>query len=209
MAISYQYKPPLNLKSRKILCVFHGLGSNPFDLIPVVDFATDYHRYFFGAPQRSMPLFGGQSCSSWYTWQQPFAFTQHNRMEMDLLLSQAVEILQNHHPDLRSFEIHALGFSQGGVMALRLSLKLPLATLGFFSSFYDFSDESEHDLQLENTLILGSYSACDEIVPSPLSIKALKTLSLLALDTEEYSDPLLGHSINQKLMAHYKEFLQG
>jgi predicted esterase len=206
MSLSYQYQSATNPKSQKILCVFHGLGAGPFDLIPAVSFATDFHRYCFGAPSRIMPIFGKELCSGWFTWQQHFAFTQHNLIEMDLISSQIQEILKAKKHNLQSCEVHSLGFSQGGVMALRLSKVLPLTTLAFLSSFYDFS--YQESFQLENTRVFSSYSACDSIVPSSQSLGAIHILEKKARSVEIYSNPLLGHGIDGKLISHYESFLR-
>lgn len=205
MTMTYHYRPAEG-ESARILIIFHGLGATAENLIPIASFATDYHRYCFQAPDRVMALFEDQPCPAWFTWEKAFCLSPNNCIEMAAIAAQVCAILkQQHHWD-HTWEIHALGFSQGGVMAAQMSTMLPLRSLAFLSSFYDRDYVS--DLNLKDTDLFVSYSRSDRIVPYT---HTCDFLTMLGSDTGRqvsHHYPDMGHGIQAELINDYKVFLQ-
>jgi len=204
MHTTYDYVPP-SQDSSQVLIVFHGLGATADDLISVVSFAKNYHLYFFQAPDRIMSLFNQIPCPAWFTWEKHFSFTQRNETEMDLIASQIRSVLMQKH-DINLIEIHALGFSQGGVMALRMSSRVPLRSVAFLSSFYD--QAHIQDLNLKETDLFISHSKSDQVVPSTLSLDFVKRIGDQTGRVMIHSYPHMGHGINAELIKDYEVFLK-
>jgi predicted esterase len=192
------------MDSKKIIIVFHGLGATNDNLVPVLDFAVDYHKYFFQAPLRKMHAFADQECTSWYTWEENFELSQNNLEEMQELFNQISLVLtDNGHSDLS--EMHALGFSQGGVMALTAAQRWELRSIALLSTFYN--SNFIPSLNLHKTHIFVSMSESDQIVNSGLSSKMTKDLSPEALSIHICEDRSMGHSISELVKQRYQNFL--
>lgn len=206
MTLEYTYLKSQASARKGILLVFHGLGSDQFNLQPALSFASHYDRYFFQAPLRPFSLFDAIPCASWYSWEKDFALTLNNHKEMETIGNQIVAILKQADPEL-SVPLHALGFSQGGVMALSLAHHLSLKTLAMLASFYDFHSD-HHPLHLGQTSCFCSYSGGDTIVHPSLSYSTIEALQTKAKYVDIYRDDFLGHAIDSRVMQAYQRFLE-
>ncbi|ODS89706.1 alpha/beta hydrolase [Chryseobacterium lacus] len=211
MDLQYLIREPMEiLPTTPALFMIHGYGSNENDLFSFVpDLPEDWLIVSFRAP---LPVpYGGYS---WYeidfTDPEKYVDTAQAHESLNALLDHILKI--SNHYGLTQNPTHLCGFSQGGILAYALALRLPelFSKIACMSSYPE--EKILHPIvkdkkKLERLRFFISHGTDDAIIPLEWGRKAADLLYDLGcyFTFREY---MTGHGVNQKnyldLIAFFK-----
>ena len=203
-----ELKPIKKPIKNRLVVLLHGFGSNGNDLISIAQqvrsLMPDYH--FFapdGVESCELSAFGKQ-------W-----FSLHNRevkilsslIDQNIILLQEMIIKYQKKVQVMNQDTVILGFSQGTIMGLYLTL---IQKNTPFASMVGFSGTLIPPKQCNNTetpvcLIHGQE---DQVIEVSCLSESTQYLERYNIEYDQFIIPGLGHSINRQGIDHAVEFIQ-
>ncbi len=201
MDLHYLIREPVEvLSTTPVLFLIHGYGSNENDLFSFApDLPEDWLVVSFRAPR---PVPYGGYC--WYdidfTDPEKYVNTVQANESLNALLDHILKI--SNHYGLTENPTHLCGFSQGGILAYALALRLPelfskIACLSCYPEEKLLPDTVKDKKKLERLRFFISHGTDDAIIPLEWGRKAADLLYDLGcyFTFREY---MTGHGVNQK-----------
>ncbi|MCF6326247.1 MAG: alpha/beta hydrolase [Devosiaceae bacterium] len=201
---------PKTGKAKKLMVLLHGYGSDGNDLIGLARYwQSALPEMLFVAPNAP------QKCPmnpAGYQW-------------FDLDLNREISRLtgsKNARPVLQKFldqlweqtgfdasETFLVGFSQGGMMALDVGLRLEKQPLGIisFSGGLIGEDNWESDIKIKPPVCLV-HGEADDVVPVSMSINSKTRLEKINIKTAMQIEPGLGHTISVEGLGFALAFMR-
>lgn len=202
--------PQSGAKPYKLVIFLHGVGADGADLIELADeFSDTLKNAVFISPNAP---FAYDMFPAGYQW-----FSLVNRDE-DILyegVKKALPILKHYIDenlakyDLSYKDLVLIGFSQGTMMALQLSLRLDqpcLAVIGFSGALIK-SAELKLEIKSKPPILLVHGSE-DQVISIESHVKAAKDLENMDLEVEDHIIDRLGHGISLEGIELANEFIK-
>ncbi|RKG35038.1 esterase [Acinetobacter guerrae] len=194
----------------KLVIMFHGVGSNGRDLLPIAQY---WQRQIDGlsiaSPNAPFPFMHSHEVFEWFSLT---GITEENRFER---IEQAREyfdqtvqrILDEQGFVDRLHHVIFCGFSQGTIMSLDAvaSGRWPIAGVIGFSGRLASPIESNANQTAKISLMHGE---ADEVIPVYESQDAFKALREAGFNVELETYKDLGHSVNELELKRGLEFLK-
>ena len=193
----------------------HGLGADGHDFAPVARILASPGRRFIlpHAPSMPVTINGGMSMPAWYDIlsMDPSARDSPRESANDVINSAIlVNKLIKHEIDngIPEERIVIAGFSQGGALALHLSLRseINLAGVIALSCYLPVRERFESELINKKTPIFQAHGRFDMVVPyySGLYTHELLTSHSIEVDWNEYQ---MGHEVSNQEISDIEEWL--
>ena len=193
----------------------HGLGADGHDFAPVARILASPGRRFIlpHAPSMPVTINGGMSMPAWYDTlsMDPSARDSPRESANDVINSAIlVNKLIKHEIDngIPEERIVIAGFSQGGALALHLSLRseINLAGVIALSCYLPVRERFESELINKKTPIFQAHGRFDMVVPyySGLYTHELLTSHSIEVDWNEYQ---MGHEVSNQEISDIEEWL--
>jgi phospholipase/carboxylesterase len=193
----------------------HGLGADGHDFAPVARILASPGRRFIlpHAPSMPVTINGGMSMPAWYDIlsMDPSARDSPRESANDVINSAIlVNKLIKHEIDngIPEERIVIAGFSQGGALALHLSLRseINLAGVIALSCYLPVRERFESELINKKTPIFQAHGRFDMVVPyySGLYTHELLTSHSIEVDWNEYQ---MGHEVSNQEILDIEEWL--
>ncbi len=209
MDLKYLVREPEKITDKTtILFMLHGYGSNADDLFSFAPtLPEDWVIVSFEAPQ--MTPYGG---FSWYDIDfndpEKFIETKQANEALNALLQKILEITNQY--GLTQNETHLAGFSQGGILAYALALRVPdlfnkVACMSCYPEEKILHDIIKDRKKLEKLRFFISHGTEDSVIPLEWGRKGADLLYDLGcfFTFREYMN---GHGVNQKNYMDLMEF---
>lgn len=192
----------------------HGLGADASDFEPIVPMlrlgATPVRFVFPNAPVRSVTINAGMEMRAWYDIdpRSPLSGSDHIR-ESAAAIERLVE--RENERGVPTGRIVLAGFSQGGVIALHLGLRMPEPVAGIMAlSTYVHDHEhlaDEISLASVDVPIFMAHGRGDPMIPIGRAVTSRQTLEKLNCQVEwhEYD---MGHQVCPQEIADIAAWLQ-
>ena len=181
-------------KTKFLVFLLHGWGSNGDDLIQLSQYWSKFlPNATFIAPH------GPEPCDSNPFGRQWFSINNQDTSELILGLKMAYQdVLYFIESQLKKYELEetkyfVVGFSQGSMLALHLSLRKECKGILGFSGAYIETQPPEN--QAKNDLLLV-HGELDDVVPISRMYSAIASLKPLSKSLEFHTSKNLGHSID-------------
>lgn len=198
-------------KPKSIVFILHGYGADGTNLLDLVDFfAPCLENPVFIVPDapfqyEHMPQFGRQ----WFSLTDR---TEHKMLECaEIARKILVNFIEKHLEkyNLSWESVVFIGFSQGCMMSLFTSLKLPQQCKGVlgFSGTMISAEETIASIKSKPKICM-IHGRDDEIVECVRGKLTAKTLQNIGVDCQLHELPNLSHSIDMRGIEIGKQFLQ-
>jgi phospholipase/carboxylesterase len=196
----YVLKPASGHKAQQLVLLLHGVGANGADLMPLAkSWSTLLPDAEFICPNAPFP-YDGLLMENAYQWFSLHDITIENR---EARVREAAPILNDFIDEqlaqrgLTDSELALVGFSQGTIMSLYLSLRRPhpcSALVGYSGRFPYTQSLSEELVSRPRMFLL--HGTQDEVIPIGELDIALLTLKSQHVPVISYVAQGLGHSIS-------------
>lgn len=198
MPASIVFQKPASA-ARKLILLFHGVGSNAQDLVPVgQQFAAKY-------PDALVVSLEGLQASDFGQGRQWFSVmgvTEENRPRRVAAVMQdfrsLIEQLQNTSGVLAA-NTTLIGFSQGSIMALESTQTQPALAAHVIAFSGRFA--SVPTLAVNGTSVHLIHGDADQVMPVESSRSAAKQLQALGVSVALDIEPGMGHGINERIVS--------
>ncbi|MCF8462500.1 MAG: dienelactone hydrolase family protein [Rickettsiaceae bacterium] len=200
--------PQAATTAKKMLVMLHGVGSDGHDLISLVDYIQPNHpdMYFF-SPHGLEKYDQGDYGYQWFSLQdREIAVLQRELMRVAPKTLAMIEKKMN-EVELKWGDVVLVGFSQGSMLALYLTLIAPqkfAATIAFSGSLISPSQLPQY---INKTPICLVHGEQDNVVAYEAMEQAQKKLSNLGFEVESYPLENLAHSIDKRGIDILNRFL--
>ncbi|MBJ9986398.1 dienelactone hydrolase family protein [Acinetobacter sp. S40] len=196
--------------AEKLVIMFHGVGSNGRDLLPIAQYwQRQIEGLSIASPNAPFPFMQSHEVFQWFSLT---GITEENRFER---IEQAREyfdqtvqrILDEHDFKDKIDQVVFCGFSQGTIMSLDAvaSGRWPIAGVIGFSGRLASPIEANANQSAKITLMHGE---ADEVIPVYESQDAFKALREAGFNVELEIYQGLGHSVNELELKRGLEFLK-
>lgn len=213
MPLTYQSRKPLRLiQPPPVLVLMHGVGSDESDLLGLAQ-SLDPRFYVISlrAP-RTYGSVGGSGGYSWFdlVWSETGVTGDLDQaLESLRRVQQMVEDLPQMDPILTGSPVYVMGFSQGAMMSLLLSLRYPQQVQGavILSGRWPMGLTVDPSPELEQLPVLVVHGTQDPILTIEQGREIRQRLEALpvALTYREYE---MGHTINPDSLMQVCSWLQ-
>lgn len=190
----------------------HGLGADATDfepIVPLLEFEAPIRFVFPNAPVRPVTINAGMEMRAWYDIdpRAPLAGDEQIRAS-----AAAIEQLvrREQQRGLSTDRIVLAGFSQGGVIALHLGLRLPEALAGIMAlSTYVHDHErlaDEVSFASVDVPIFMAHGQADPMIPISRAVTGREALSALNYQVE-WHEYAMGHAVCPEEIADIGRWL--
>lgn len=209
--ISYKFR---NQNPTDVIVFLHGYGSSGNDLINLSTYLEGaFERPYFIAPNAPFKYeFIGASFPFEYQWYSLLERSSEKLIEGSKIASEHLnpfldKILEKFN--LTNQNLHLIGFSQGGMVALHTAFKRPnggvKTVVGIGTTIV--SPETLKEEIISKPKVCFIHGDADAIVPISLGKIAHKYVVEAGVSAEFHKIPELGHFIDFKVMQIVKNFL--
>lgn len=193
--LSTLVRTPDEGKAEQLIMLLHGWGADAADLMELAPALTSrFPQAVFAAPDGPAPCSANPMGRQWFDL--GGGSIDAGPYEAQPMLAEAMaELLADHH--LEYSQAVLIGFSQGGMMALHVSLRLPqpIAAVVSFSGALLAPEKLEAEKTATPPVML-IHGEADEVVPVQALTIADAVLKANAVDVETVPLPGLGHGID-------------
>lgn len=195
--------------AKQLVVLLHGLGANGDDLIGLTDeFSEVLPEAYFIAPNAPFPCDMGPFGYQWFSLQDWSMGSMLEGAEAAApILNRFIDV-QLAELSLTDASLVLLGFSQGTMMSLHVSLrrKKPCAgVIGYSGAFLDAKPLPKSIVRPPVCLIHGMM---DPVVPYIAMQQAESALAHAGVEVETHSCPMLAHGIDLQGIEMGKAFLR-
>lgn len=192
----------------------HGLGADAGDfepIVPMLELAAPVRFVFPNAPIRPVTINAGMEMRAWYDIDPGAPLSG----EADIRASAAAVadlVERENGRGVSTDRIVLAGFSQGGVIALHLGLRLPERVAGIMAlSTYVHDHEhvaDEVSLASVDVPIFMAHGIQDPMIPITRAVTSRQALEALGyrIEWHEYA---MGHQVCPQEIAHISRWLSG
>lgn len=205
---NHPIKTQTSSQAKKLLVMLHGVGSDGHDLISLVDYIQpNYPDVYFFSPHGIENYDQGDSGYQWFSLQdRENAVLQRELMRVSPKILAMIEQKIN-ELELKWSDVILVGFSQGSMLALYLTLITPqkfTATIAFSGMLIAPSQLPQH---INKTPICLIHGRQDSVVVHDLMEQAQKKLVNFGFEVESHSLDNLGHSIDKRGIDLLAQFI--
>ncbi|MDX1710176.1 MAG: dienelactone hydrolase family protein [Rhodovibrionaceae bacterium] len=193
-------EPAAGGAARQLVILLHGLGADGNDLIALAPILGQVLPHAaFVSPDAPFPCDMAPFGRQWFSLQQsdPQSLTRGVRQAAPILQGFIDAELERH--GLSGENLALFGFSQGGMMALHVGLRgpvAPAAILGFSSALIDVDGLPEEIRHRPPVLLV--HGNADEVIPSTALAAASAALQANRVPVTTDLRPGLGHGIDEE-----------
>ena len=204
---------------KNIIIMLHGYGSNGDDLIQLAhELKSDFKNTFFSSPNAPFKFDRFEGGLKWFeVYPDGIPFSEASHKQQEFVKNQfriSCELIQKHIYDLSGRykipinNIFLLGFSQGSMMGIEVSLKLKESLAGLvslsgrvFTEYFTYKTKN-------NFPIMVIHGDNDEIIPKKRYYETCEILEKLNLTVEKHLIKNMGHTISPKVLEISKNFFK-
>lgn len=196
--------------SQKLVIMFHGVGSNGLDLLPIAQYwQRQIEDLDIACPNAPFPFMHSHDVFEWFSLT---GITEENRAERIIKAREyfdqtVLRVLKEHEFTGKLDQLVFCGFSQGTIMALDAVVSGRWAVAGVIGFSGRLSSEINQQAA-KTTKISLMHGEADQVIPVYESQDAYNSLQEAGFTVELETYKNLAHSVNELEIKRGLEFLK-